>query len=472
MTFGEVVTASAHSPPLPHLARKMMIMENSKLMAHQPENARGVLLASAAYAGTLAAVRELGAKGIRVSVLSGPRLATGWSPRISAAAWSRYASRTFRSPPERENHQFLDKLLAIGAADPGQVLLPTSDETAWLYTVNAASLQRFFRLYAPSLSTMQRILDKRRFADAARAAGVSHVPIWEAGSQVELEELAPRLPYPILIKPRTHVNRRRNDKGVRVASPQELLHEYPRFVAREREGVQANPLLPDACVPVLQQFVSVGSEGVCSVSGFIDRSGELFVTRQSKKVLQRSQPAGVGICFESLPPDPALSEAVRRICRTLDYFGIFEVEFLYCNGSWAVIDFNPRTFNQIAMDASRGMPLPLLAWMDAVGERDALQAAVAAAQVVPPERSPTVFCDRFTLRALLLAKSLTRRISREELAYWRSWMKRNSANWVDVAASDDDPLPKFVHIVSEIFLGLRAFRRFLRLTPRASKVGT
>ncbi len=441
-------------------------------MTNRSENPRAVLLASAAYAGTLATVRELGANGIRVSVLSGPRLATGWSPRISAAAWSRYATRTVRSPPERENQQFLEKVLAIGAADPGQVLLATSDETAWLYTVNAALLERLFRIYQPSLLSMQRILDKQQFATAARAAGVDCVPSWEAGSQAALEKLAPTLPYPILIKPRTHVNRLRNDKGVRVGSPQELIQEYPRFIEREKDGLPSNPLLPDARVPILQQFVSVRSEGVCSVTGFIDRTGELFVTRRSKKVLQRSQPAGVGLCFESLPPDPALSEAARRLCRELGYFGMFEVEFLYTDGAWAVIDFNPRTFNQIGMDIRRGMSLPLLAWMDAAGEREALQAAVAAAQVAPPESSATVWCDRFTLRALLLAKSLTRRISREELAYWRSWMERHSADCVDVAGSDDDPMPRVIHIISEIFVGLRGFRRFLRFTPRASKAAT
>jgi D-aspartate ligase len=441
-------------------------------MTARSENPRAVLLASAAYAGTLATVRELGANGIRVSVLSGPRLPTGWSPRISAAAWSRYANRTVRSPPELENQRFLAKVLAIGAADPGQVLLATSDQTAWLYTVNATPLERLFRIYQPSLSAIQRILDKQQFAAAAKAAGVNCVPTWEARSEADLAALAPTLPYPILIKPRTHVNRLRNDKGVRVDSPQELMQEYPRFIEREKDGVQTNPLLPDARVPILQQFVSVQSEGVCSVSGFIDKTGELFVTRQSKKVLQRSQPVGVGICFESLPPNPALSEAVRRICRELGYFGIFEVEFVYTNGAWAVIDFNPRTFNQIGMDIRRGMSLPLLAWMDAAGEREALQAAVAAAQVAPPEASATVFCDRFTLRALLLAKSLTRRISRDELTYWRTWMKRNSAACVDVAASDDDPWPRLIHVISEIFLGLRSFRRFLRLTPRAPKAAT
>ena len=100
----------------------------------------------------------------------------------------------------------------------------------------------------------------------------------------------------------------------------------------------------------------------------------------STKVFQRSQPVGVGVCFESLPTDPVLSNAVRRLCRELGYFGIFEVEFLWFDGRWAAIDFNPRLFNQIGMDIRRGMPLPLLACLDAAGETAALRDAVAKAQ--------------------------------------------------------------------------------------------
>jgi D-aspartate ligase len=437
-------------------------------MTSPSRNTRSALLASASYAGTLAAVRNLGANGIRVSVMSAPRIETRWSPRISAAAWSRFCARSYRSPSERDNVGFLGALLAVGKSDPGQVLLPTSDETAWLYTINAAALGKHFVTYQPPLTALQKILDKQQFADAARAAGVAAVPTWEARSADELKALAPTLPYPILIKPRTHVNRTRNDKGARVNSAAELLEEYPRFIERERPGVGVNPLMPDSGLPVLQQFVTVAGEGVCSVSGFIDRTGAHFVSRRSRKILQRSQPAGVGICFESLPNDAQLADAVQRLCRELGYFGIFEVEFLYCNGSWAVIDFNPRTFNQIGLDIRRGMPLPLLAWLDAAGDGAALKAAVSAAQSNAELNSATVFCDRFTLRAILLMRLLTRRISREELARWRAWTKANRNQCVDVAAMEGDPVPRVVHVISEIFVGLRAMRRFLRLTPRAA----
>jgi D-aspartate ligase len=81
-----------------------------------------VLLASAASAGTIAAVRHLAAHSIDVRVVS--------SHRLGAAAWSRHAACTYSAPPENEGQRFIERLLAIGATNPGQVLLPTSDETA------------------------------------------------------------------------------------------------------------------------------------------------------------------------------------------------------------------------------------------------------------------------------------------------------------------------------------------------------
>jgi predicted ATP-grasp superfamily ATP-dependent carboligase len=417
-----------------------------------------VLLASAASGGTIAAVRHLGSQNIDVRVVS--------SHRLGAAAWSNHVARAYSAPPENESQRFLERLLAIGAADSGQILLPTSDETAWMYTENAALLNRHFCLYQPTIASLRRILDKKLFADAAISAGLAVLPTWDPRSVDDVTALAPTLPYPILIKPRTHVHRLRNDKGVVVYSPPDLINQYRRFIDREQVRAADDSLLPNAGLPILQQFVRVGSEGVHSITGFIDRTGELFVTRGATKVFQRSQPVGVGVCFESRPPSPALSNAVHRLCRDLGYFGIFEVEFLWFDGHWAAIDFNPRLFNQIGIDIRRGMPLPLLACLDAAGETTILRDAVAKAQ--EENDGQTVLYDRFTLRAILLAQTITGQISHEDRAYWRAWTKKHAGHAVDLAADASDPIPGFIHALSEIYLGLKSFPRFMRSTSRVS----
>jgi predicted ATP-grasp superfamily ATP-dependent carboligase len=356
--------------------------------------------------------------------------------------------------------------MRIGASSPGQVLLPTSDETAWLYTRNAVLLAKYFRLHQPSIETMERILDKKLLADAAIEAGITVLPTWEPRSFSEVVASAPTLTYPILIKPRTQVRRIRNDKGEIARTEAELIENFREYLSKEH-AEEDNIFIPDVNIPLLQHFVEIGPEGVRSVSGFIDETGELFVTRHATKIFQRSQPAGVGVCFESLPADADLSAAVHRLCRNLNYFGIFEVEFIRFKGSWAVIDFNPRLFNQAAMDCHRGMPLPLFAYLHAAGKTVELREAIALARNEDQDR-PAVFYDRFTLRAILTAKTLARRASREERHYWRSWMKRNAGHSVDFAADNVDRLPGFVHAFSETILGIRAMRRFFRSTSRAT----
>lgn len=415
-----------------------------------------VLLATGSSGGTIAAVRELSKHGLNVAVVS--------SQRLCPSAWSRFTLRSYKAPDEREGRRFLDRLLEIGAAAPGRVLLPTSDETAWLYTRNARLLAHYFHLHQPSLETMERILDKKLLGDAAVEAGLAVLPTWEPHSFSDVVALAPTLPYPILIKPRTQVHRRRNDKGMVAFSEKELIAKFQEYLSLEQEA-SADHFIPDASIPLLQYFVDIGSVGVHSVSGYIDETGDLFVTRRATKVFQRSQPAGVGVCFESLPTDYGLSDAVYRLCRELGYFGIFEVEFIRFDGRWAVIDFNPRLFNQAAMDARRGMPLALFAYLDAAGRTSELRAAVAKARQDDLDNS-TVFYDRFTLRAILTAKALTRRISREELLYWREWMQKSASHSVDFAADRSDFIPGLVHACSELFLGIRAFRRFSRSTPQ------
>src|SRR5579872_1748736 len=419
-------------------------------------NCFSVLLATASSGGTIAAARYLGRRGYNVGVVS--------SNRLGAAAWSRYAARSYAAPPESDSRQFLDRLLEIGRKNPGQILLPTSDETAWLYAVNASALEQYFRMAQPPLSVLLNILDKNLFADAAIRAGLAVLPSWDPRTFDEVAALAPTLPYPVLIKPRTHVHRLRNDKGVVVHSAIDLKSKYQEYLDRERSAA-GNDSLRDISRPILPQFVHVGSEGVYSVTGFIDRTGELFVTREATKVFQRSQPVGVGVCFESRPQTPPMSDAVRKLCRELGYFGMFEVEFLWFDGDWVAIDFNPRLFSQVGMDIRRGMPLPLFACLETACEfaelRDAVKKALGGNDEV-------AFCDRFTLRAILLAQIMTGRISPEDRARWRNWMRRNAAQTVDFVADENDRVPEFIHVLSEVYLGLKSFPRFLRSTPRVS----
>jgi D-aspartate ligase len=121
----------------------------------------------------------------------------------------------------------------------------------------------------------------------------------------------------------------------------------------------------------------------------------------------------------------------------------------------------------MGMDIRRGMPLPLLACYGATGDTAALRDALVKAQS-EDDNAQTIFYDRFTLHAILLAQTITSRISHDDLAYWRAWIKQSGAHAIDVSADRKDPIPGVIHALSEMYLGLKAIPRFLRSTPSPS----
>jgi D-aspartate ligase len=421
----------------------------------QLKSSHSVLLATAWSGGTLAAARNLFLNGIPVQLLS--------SQQFSAAAWSNTISKSNICPPESDSERFLERLIELGSRDPGQILLPTSDETAWLYATNADQLRNHFVVYQPPIATLRCVLDKKNLAEAATRAGLDALPMWDPCNTNELLRFEESLPFPLLIKPRSHVHQRSATKGVVVSSKAELIPSYAHYLA-ERDIIP-DALLPGSERPILQPFISTPKDGIHSVTGFIDRSGDIYITRHSRKIFQRSPPLGIGICFESVPKVPGLSEGVYRLCREIGYFGIFEVEFILCDEQWKIIDFNPRLFHQIALDIRRGVPLPHLAFLDATGNTEALRHATASANKCQ-DAEKVVLCDRFLFNMFILARTLTLRMSNKERAHWRRWMGQHRRHLIDVVAAETDMWPAVVYVLSELFGGIRRIPQFVQSNRR------
>jgi predicted ATP-grasp superfamily ATP-dependent carboligase len=274
---------------------------------------------------------------------------------------------------------------------------------------------------------------------------------WTVRNVGEVEKIADSLEFPLILKPRTHVRRRRNDKGEVVANLDQLTSALKRVEHSESFYGLSGDAESDF---FMQRFVEVFPKGVLSVTGFIDRSGSRFVARAARKILLRSEPAGVGVCFESTPLDPALADQTARLCRTLGYFGVFEVEFVWDGAGWAAIDFNPRFYNQMALDIARGLPLARLCYYDAIGHTHRLAQLFEHANAASAE-SKLCVRDGFTMSLIVAFRSLTGRMLRDERRGWSAWSKRNRMGMLDLIHSHDDPWVWPVHMISEVRLGMR-----------------
>ena len=429
---GQADDAAAHTGSPPVLLAPVLLA---------PVLLAPVLLARPGYAGSVAAMRDLGQDRIPVTTLV--------SSVLNSGRWSKYAGDSVPMGPRFEPGALFAAVRGAAASHGGHVLLPTCDISAWTYAAHAADLSPLHVLYAPPLETINRLLDKTSLEQAFADAGIGLLQSWLVHGKAELEALRDELTFPLIAKPRAHVGRSRNDKGQVVQDYAQLLRSIHDIEGREEVFAEDDDS-PQISGYFFQQFVPKNDRGVLSVAGFIDKTGEHFVARAARKVMLRTEPAGVGVCFESVELDPALADAVARLCRNLGYFGVFEVEFLWDGAKWAAIDFNPRFFNQLALDLARGMPLARLCYYDAIGDSARLAALVAQAQSAPDK--PLYLRDGFTMALLLFVRSLAGSVSNADRARWRAWSRHPM---IDLIRSADDPLVWPVHMVSEVSLALK-----------------
>jgi D-aspartate ligase len=404
------------------------------------------------YGGALAAVRSLGERGIPVTV-AGDRL-------LAPARWSRYATRWVRCPPCSDWARLLEWLLAFGRREPRHVLYATSDDLAFFFAAHARELESCFYLYQPPVETIVRVLDKKKLLAACESVGLEVLPAWFPNNAADVPHIVSEKDFPLLIKARTQVGRLHQTKGIVVERPRDLLPAYHEFLANHRYLPGLDPHFGDVTQPMIQRYLPHAAERVYSITGFVDRSGTNRAVRAAFKVLQRTRPIGLGLCFEAAPVQKELLDAVLRLCRKVGHFGVFEVEFVQEENRSMVIDMNPRFYGQMGFESARGLPLALLAYYGAIGDVRLLEACVADA--VRPGAGATIYTHRFVFELLLAAQRATQPISAAEHSRWRGWYERNRDRAADASADTHDWAPGLVHATAELVPGFKVVRRALK----------
>jgi predicted ATP-grasp superfamily ATP-dependent carboligase len=416
-----------------------------------------VLLTRGDYYGTLAAARCLGDAGVPVELAE-------WR-RFVPARWSRHVTRRLRCPDlDADPAGFVDWLLAEGEREPGRVLLPASDDLAWLYAQHREALSRHFLLDIPALATVHTLLDKWRLRAAAAEVGLASPATWLPQDEAEVARLAPGLPYPIMVKPRLQAFLRPLVKGRLVFAPAELAATYRRYRATVRHGPILSAHDPSVERPLLQAFDLAAVGHVYSLCGYVDAGGGAALSA-SRKTFQRPRRVGVGLSFEEEEVAPRLADQLLALCRRVGYHGMFEAEFLRSGGRDLLIDFNPRLYGQLQFDVARGLPLPLLAYLDAVGDDRAQHQALEAARRAGATTSGRVFCHRLELHVYLATLRLLGRITRGEARAWRAWLRAHR-HAPDFTWHPGDRLPALVDLALSLSRQARHPRATLRIAWR------
>lgn len=302
-----------------------------------------VLVLDGFWNKTVAAVRSLGRRGFFVGV--------GERTLLSPAFFSRYCSRRFLHPsPARNPSGFLDALereLRIRRYD---VVLPMEFSTQLLLSRNRERLETWARLPVPDADLCLRANDKGWVTRQAMRLGIE-VPatVFPAGPD-EASRMADRLPYPVLVKPRTSSGGR----GIRRANrPEEFLYAYASVHAR----------FP---VPIVQEELSAGGTGlgVACLLNFSSRPCASFAYRRL-----REYPAGGGpSTLRESVLDPELVRLSETLLSSIGWTGVAMVEFRTDprDGRPKLLEVNPRFWGSLNHAIVCGVDFPHLLYRLAV----------------------------------------------------------------------------------------------------------
>jgi len=384
-----------------------------------------VLITDGLWRKTLAAVRSLGRRGIRVVV--------GERTLLAPALWSRYAARRFIYPSAcLKTDRFLDRLRSAIENERVGVLLPMEEETLLVVLRNREALGEEVAIPFAGVEKIEALRDKARLFQLAESLGLPIPRTWYPESVEEVERIGRSAEFPLVVKPRVSsgaVGRRYVSESAKLAAVwAEINARFPR--------------------PIVQEYIPRGG-GAFGASVLVGPNGERLASFVHRRLREYPVEGGASTLRVSVR-DPALVEIAFKIAEAVGWSGVAMAEFRYDprDGLPKLIEVNPRFWGSLNLAIESGVDFPYLLYRMARGER-----------VEPVHEYREGVTGRWLLQGDLLHYIANRRRGRLDPSFWKF---RAPDLHYDIL-SVRDPLPAVAKVLS-VFLLLwdKELRKFLK----------
>lgn len=273
--------------------------------------------------------------------------------------YSRYAqSRLQWSDYSRSAEALVDILISFGKsqAEP-PVLFYEEDAQVLLVSRFRARLAEAFRFVVADATLIEDLLDKARFQALAERHGLP-VPAARQFNPAEIEPDGLGLPFPIIIKPLTRLDRWNAFWGLRKAVCAENLDDLRALWPRLRAvGLEL----------LAQEFVTGAESRIESYHCYVDQSGGIAGEFTGRKI--RTQPAACGHTTALEITDAGdVRECGRAIVVQLKLTGVAKLDFKRDpQGALQLLEINPRFNLWHHPGAIAGVNIPALVYADLTG---------------------------------------------------------------------------------------------------------
>lgn len=237
--------------------------------------------------------------------------------------------------------------------------MPCSDE--WVATVAALSpaLRERFPASVPSVSSLERFVDKGRFAETLRELAIPHPQSRIVDSDADLACIPDDDFTNAILKPRDSQRffKRYRVKAFHVSSQAEA-HETLAHTRAEGHSV------------ILQHYVSGPPTNHYFVDGFVDRFGTVRAVFVRQRIRMHPADFGNSSYMVSVPPDAAVEavKAIRSLLGETNYRGMFSAEFKRDeqDGVFNLLEVNVRAWWYVEFAARCGVDVCQMAYEDAL----------------------------------------------------------------------------------------------------------
>lgn len=267
----------------------------------EPVRGRQHIILGFSRVNTLGLIRSLGREGIRPIVVTLPA-----SRKTAPLIASKYLAEVHHAPSFDEGLDYI--IERFGHEREKGVIHVNCDYCAQLCDRRYSELKDSFHVaHSESPGSLAKYFDKETLCHLAASCGLP-VPACETVTRGNLPK---SLRYPIFVKCRNSFGAWKSDMAI-CKSPEELMEAY--------NNLQSDEWL-------MQDYIDRQEE--VSLQGISIRGGEQ-VYMPYKKVYIRLRDADYGTYMYYEPNDmgPEMLEGIKKMLRTIQFSGCFEIEFL------------------------------------------------------------------------------------------------------------------------------------------------
>jgi D-aspartate ligase len=373
----------------------------------------GALVIGGDYQG-LAIARSLGRRGIDVVVLDDER---------SVSRYSRYVTASLKVADIRDEQSAVETLLDLGQryGFNDWVVYPTREETVAALSRHRERLLTQYRIPTPRWDVVKWAWDKRNTYGRAAELGIDVPRAWTVRSPEELRLVDGEPPFVVKPAIKEHFFYATKDKAWRADTHEQLKTRF-----------RAATELIGASEVIIQELIPGSGQTQLAYCAFF-KAGRAEARMVVRRLRQHPPEFGRASTFVETVDCPALEEPSERFLRSIDYYGLVELEYKHDerDGRTKLLDVNARTWGYHGLGQRAGVDFPYHLYADQVGlpAPDAGRAGLGISWIRLATDVPTA----------------TLELARRRLK-WGTYLRSLRASNAESVFSRDDPLPGFAEI--------------------------